>query len=591
MAGREEKEQIRIAVIDFKKCAPQKCNWLCIRMCPVNRLGKECIVRAEDDKPRISEQLCTACRICIHKCPFKAISIVNLSPKLGRAVHCYGENMFRLYGLPVPAKGKVVGLIGRNGIGKTTAMKILSGKIIPSLGENADYKEVIEFFKGSELQSYFEALAGGELKCSFKPQDINSIPEAFKGSVAELLKKMNETEQFDEIVKALALDKILDHSLHSISGGELQRTAIAAAILRNADFYFFDEPSSYLDARERLKIAKIIRLLAEHGKYVLVVEHDLAVLDYLSDYVHVIFGKKGVYGVISDRMSVRNGVNQYLEGYLKSENIRFRDKEIKFHVSAPIESKKKELFIEFPSFKKTFKSFSLEAESGFIRKGEVLGILGPNAIGKTTFVKVLAGILKPDKGKIDLGLSVSYKPQYLQPEKGISVKEFFDSQNLDRELFEREAVQRFNLNELMNHSLEDLSGGELQKVAISATMCRDAHLVLLDEPSAFLDVEERLNTADFIRSLTNKRGNACLIVDHDILFQDYLCDRLMVFEGVPAVQGKAIKPVSMKDGMNRFLASLDVTYRRDPSTGRPRANKPGSTKDEEQKKKNKYYYE
>jgi len=590
MARRDEHDQIRVAVIDFKKCAPKKCNWLCVRMCPVNRLKKDCIVKAEDNKPRISEALCTACRICVHKCPFEAISIVNLSPKLGKPVHSYGENMFRLYGLPVPVKGKVAGLIGRNGIGKTTALKILSGKIIPNTGQGKGYGGLIEFFKGSELQSYFESLSREEIRVSFKPQDINSIPQAFKGTVGKLLEEMDETGKMRGLVKELALEKILSHSLKTISGGELQRTAIAAAILKDADFYFFDEPSSYLDAKERLHIAKIIRSLAEQGKFVLVVEHDLAVLDYLSDYIHVIFGQKAVYGVISDRMSALNGVNQYLEGYLKSENLRFRDKEIKFHVSAPVESREKELYIDFPALSKKFKAFSLKAEAGNIRKGEVLGVLGPNAIGKTTFVKVLAGALKPDSGKLSLGFEVSYKPQYLKPEKGMTVREFFDSGKLDQQLFESEAVPTFSLNGLMDRSLEELSGGELQKVAISATMCREAHLALLDEPSAFLDVEERLNAAHFIRSLTNKRGNACLVVDHDILFQDYLSDRLIVFDGIPAEKGVAHKPVEMKEGMNSFLKSLSVTYRRDPSTGRPRANKPGSSKDQEQKKKNKYYY-
>jgi ATP-binding cassette subfamily E protein 1 len=322
----------------------------------------------------------------------------------------------------------------------------------------------------------------------------------------------------------------------------------------------------------------------------MVVEHDLAVLDYLSDYIHVIFGEKGVFGVISGRMSVRNGINQYLDGYLKSENIRFRDKEIKFHVSAPLESKEKALLLEFPSFSKKFKQFHLEAEGGYMHKGEVLGVLGPNAIGKTTFVKILAGVLEPDKGKIDMGLTVSYKPQYLKPEKGMNVRDFFDSQKLDRSLFESEAVHRFSLADLMERQLDELSGGELQKVAISAAMCRESALALLDEPSAFLDVEERLNAADFIRSVTNKKENACLVVDHDILFQDYLSDRLLVFEGIPAISGKASQPLPMKEGMNKFLALLGITYRRDPETGRPRANKHGSAKDEEQKKENKYYY-
>ncbi len=330
--------------------------------------------------------------------------------------------------------------------------------------------------------------------------------------------------------------------------------------------------------------------MAETGKSVMVVEHDLAVLDYLSDLVHVLFGQKSVYGVISSRQSVRNGINQYLEGYLKTENIRFREKEIRFAVSSPIKEITRKKAIEYPAMEKKFNNFSLKTESGIIMKGEVLGVLGPNATGKTTFVKMLAGELKPDKGRLEFSFSVSFKPQYLKPIKGKTVKEFIDESNVDIELFNREAVNAFNLRELFERKLEELSGGELQKIAIAVTICREADLVLLDEPSAFLDIEERLNAASLIKSITLQKENACLVVDHDVLFQDYLSDRLIVFKGIPSKKGHALAPQEMESGMNEFLSSLGITFRRDPQTGRPRANKPDSQKDKEQKKANKYYY-
>jgi len=322
----------------------------------------------------------------------------------------------------------------------------------------------------------------------------------------------------------------------------------------------------------------------------MVVEHDLAELDYLSDLVHVLFGQKAVYGVISSRQSVRNGINQYLEGYLKAENIRFRDKEIKFDVSSPVKETARKKAMDYPALEKKFKAFSLKVEPGSIMKGEVLGVLGPNATGKTTFVKMLAGALKPDNTSIESAFTVSFKPQYLKPEKGKSVKEFIDESNVDQELFNREAVNSFKLNEIFERNLEELSGGEMQKVAIAVSLCREADLVLLDEPSAFLDIEERLNAASLIKSITLQRENACMVVDHDVLFQDYLSDRLIVFEGIPSREGHALPPGEMETGMNKFLSALGITFRRDPQSGRPRANKPGSQKDKEQKKANKYYY-
>jgi len=582
--------RIRIAVIDFNRCFPEKCGFLCKRVCPINRSGKECIT-VVDDKPRISEQLCTACKICVHKCPFNAISIVNLTAKLVNQVHCYGKNRFRLYGLPMPAISKVVGLIGRNGIGKSTALKILAGKIVPrpDCERRASYEAVIELFKGKELQAYFERLQRSEIRVAFKPQEIPKIQESFDGSVDELLKMFDERNMLNEVVDKLRLRQILKSRVSQLSGGELQKLAIAICLLKNAELYFFDEPSSYLDVQERLLVAKIIRELAESNKYVMVVEHDLAVLDYLSDFIHVLFGSKGVYGVVSSRMSVLNGINQYLEGYLKNENIRFRDKELSF-ASVETVSKKNVPFITYPAFKKTYEKFSLSVESGTIMRSEVLGILGPNAIGKTTFVKVLAGITESDSGNLGLNLKLAYKPQYLKVESDATVGQFVASQLLDKELFEAEANKRLHISDLYDYKLNELSGGELQRVSIAVTLCKDAELYLLDEPSAFLDIEERLNAAAFIKSVIERGNKACIVVDHDLLFQDYLCDRLVVFEGEPAKYGRALVPESKENAMNRFLKTLGITFRRDAQTGRPRANKPGSVKDQEQKRAGKYYY-
>ncbi|NJE27135.1 ATP-binding cassette domain-containing protein, partial [Thermococcus sp. MV5] len=137
-------------------------------------------------------------------------------------------------------------------------------------------------------------------------------------------------------------------NIDQLSGGELQRVAIAAALLRNAHFYFFDEPSSYLDIRQRLKVARIIRKLANSGKAVLTVEHDLAVLDYLSDIIHVVYGKPGAYGIFAQPKGTRNGINEFLRGYLRDENVRFRPYEIHFTKSSERQSQASEILVEYP---------------------------------------------------------------------------------------------------------------------------------------------------------------------------------------------------------------------------------------------------
>lgn len=589
----DESKKLRIAVIDYDKCQPAKCNYLCIRVCPVNRTDKECIIEdPETKKPLIAEELCTGCGICVHKCPFNAISIVNLSSELDLPLHQYGQNTFRLYHSPTPKKNAVVGLIGKNGIGKTTALKILAGHIIPNLGdfenEKPSYKEIVKYFRGNELQNFFEKLEKGKITLAYKLQNVDEINEKFKGTVKKLLETFDEKNQINEISEKLEISKIMNHNISKISGGELQRVAIAATMLRKANIYFFDEPSSYLDVRQRLRVAKLIREISENSS-VIVVEHDLAVLDYLSDYINILYGVPGVYGVCSASKSVKNGINEFLEGYLKDENVKFRSKELKFAVNPPTHSEEKVAFLEYPAIEKKYKSFSLKTEPGTLMQGEVLGILGPNAIGKTTFVKILAGVEKPDNTKLNFKFKIAYKPQYLKPEENTTVSDLFTDE-IDMELFNSEIERRLDVKKLFDSQLTELSGGELQRVSVALTLSRNSDLILLDEPSAFIDIEDRLHIADAIKAVANIKNKVILVVDHDILFQDYVSDRLIIFEGTPSQNGKANAPVEMHEGMNAFLKDMDITFRRDPETGRPRANKKDSVKDREQKQRGEYYY-
>lgn len=588
---------VRIAVIDYEKCNPDKCgHFLCERVCPVNRMGGEAIIIDEDNyKPIIQEASCTGCGICVHKCPFNAITIVNLPEELKEGcVHRYGVNGFALYRLPVLKEGMVVGILGPNGTGKTTAVRILSGEMIPNLcGSNESWDNVIRMFRGNELQNYFERLKEGNVKKVVKPQYVDLIPKVVKGKVRDLLQRADEKGILDKLVEELELSNILDREIQQLSGGELQRVAIAAAIARDADFYFFDEPSSYLDIRQRLKVARAIRKLAEEGKSVIVVEHDLAVLDYLSDIIHIVYGKPGAYGIFSMPKGTRVGINTFLEGYLPEENVRFRPYQIRFTKLSERHSQAGEVLVEYPRLVKDYGGFKLEAEGGELYKGEVVSIVGPNGIGKTTFVKMLAGVEDPTEGKVEWELKVSYKPQYIKAEYEGTVYELLskiDAAKLMSNFYKTELLNPLGIPDLYDRAVNELSGGELQRVAIAACLLRDADLYLLDEPSAYLDVEQRLAVSRAIRHLMEKNEKTALVVEHDVLMIDYISDRIMVFEGEPGKHGKALPPVGMREGMNRFLANVGITFRRDPDTGRPRANKEGSVKDREQKEIGEYYY-
>ncbi|HNX10074.1 MAG TPA: ribosome biogenesis/translation initiation ATPase RLI [Methanothrix sp.] len=581
---------MRIAIINRDRCQPKKCSKECEYFCPPVRTGDETIVFV-DSKPLITENLCVGCGICVRKCPFGAITITNLPEEMEDPVHRYGQNGFALYGLPVPVDGRVTGLLGPNGIGKSTAVSILSGILLPNLGKNATWQDVHERFTGSAIGDYLKRVAEKGVKTAYKPQYVDRIPKSYKGLVRGLLEKTDERGVLSELVQRLSIGSLMDREIASLSGGELQRVAIAATVARDANFYFFDEISPYLDIYQRINVARILQGLSK-DRAVMVVEHDLGLLDLLADAVHLIYGVPGAYGVITRPKGVRVGINQYLHGNLPEENVRFRDTSINFEIHAPRIEKDIPSLIAYDAFSVQYSSFLLQAEPGIIRRGEVVGILGPNGIGKSTYIKVLAGAEKPTTGSFDNQLRVSYKPQYLKADSDVTVQGLLRSAttDFDSSFYQTEILRPMGLEKLMDQALIELSGGELQRVAITACLSRRADLYLLDEPSAHLDVEQRMMAAKVMRRFAEASEKTVLVVDHDIYLIDLLAERLMVFEGEPGKTGIAHTPLDMREGMNAFLKSINITFRRDEETHRPRVNKPESRLDRTQKELGEYYY-
>ena len=587
----------RVAVLEAEKCKVKKCGQLCISFCPMVRSRVEAI-KVEGNKAVISEMLCSGCGICVKKCPFKAISIVNLPDELEKdCSHRFGPNAFKLFRLPTPSPGIVLGLLGQNGIGKTTTLKVLSGEFKPNLGdfENPpEWNEIIPHYRGSTLQEYLQKMSESNLTVAHKPQYVDKIPKAVSGKVNELLEKVDERGVLREIAETLDLKKIWDRKLEVLSGGELQRVAVAAALSREANVYLFDEPSSYLDVKQRLQVARAIRSLKEQEKTILVAEHDLAIIDYLSDQICLFYGEPSVYGVVSHVHGVRTGINIYLQGYIPDENILFRKESIIFHEKPPsLGAGAGEILLSWNRLEKKFEDFQLAVEPGEIKRGEVIGILGPNGIGKTTFVKILAGIEETDDKQEFGDLTVSYKPQYIAAEYKGTVQELL--MGVAKEIFtsswyKTEILHPLNVNVLLDRKVMELSGGELQKIAVAACLSRKADLFLLDEPSAYLDVEERLNVGRTIRRVIEAQNVPAFVVEHDVVTQDFIADRLMVFSGEPGVNGFAKPPTTLRKGMNGFLKEMDVTFRRDSVTRRPRVNKEKSKMDKFQKQIGEYYY-
>jgi len=603
--SKEEEVLTRIAIVNADKCKPSKCRQECKKSCPVVRMGKFCIeVEPKSKIAWISEELCIGCNICTKKCPMDAITIINLPKNLNNNMtHRYSANSFKLHRLPTPRVGQVLGLVGTNGIGKSTALKILAGKLKPNLGKfdsPPDWQDILNHFRGSELQSYFTKILEDDIKAIIKPQYVDHIPKAVKGTVKDILTKKDEREMVQVAIDTLDLHPVIDRDVANLSGGELQRFAIAVVLVQKADVYMFDEPSSYLDVMQRLKAARCIRTLTSENTYVITVEHDLSVLDYLSDFICCLYGVPGAYGVVTLPFGVREGINIFLAGFIPTENMRFRQTELTFKVAEQADQRDdggdtKSATYKYPKMTKTMGDFSLTVEAGSFSNSEIVVMLGQNGTGKTTFIRMLAGLTKSDGDENSQvpQLNVSMKPQKISPKFEGTVRMLLHKQIRDATIhpqFQSDVMKPMLIDPLMDQEVQYLSGGELQRVALVIALGKPADIYLIDEPSAYLDSEQRITAARVIKRFIMHSKKTGFIVEHDFIMATYLADRVVVYEGTPSVKCQATTPQSLLSGMNQFLKAVDVTFRRDPENYRPRINKLDSVKDVEQKGAGHYFF-
>ncbi|KAG7662985.1 RLI1 [[Candida] subhashii] len=604
-AAESSSKHHRIAIVSADRCKPKKCKQECRRSCPVNKTGKLCIEVTPTSKIAfISEILCIGCGICVKKCPFDAITIINLPTNLeGETTHRYSANSFKLHRLPTPRPGQVLGLVGTNGIGKSTALKILAGKQKPNLGrfdDPPDWEEILRYFRGSELQNYFTKVLEDNIKAIIKPQYVDNIPRALVKSpvkeVGAILAAKNERKsEFDYILDIMELKHVLKREVVNLSGGELQRFALAMTCVQDAQVYMFDEPSSYLDVKQRLRAAELIRSLLTPTSYVICVEHDLSVLDYLSDFVCILYGVPSVYGVVTLPSSVREGINIFLDGHIPTENMRFRTESLQFRLTDAADG----LVLDqsnaftYPSMERTQGDFHMRVEAGEFTNSEILVMMGENGTGKTTFCKLLAGAIAPDGGQEIPKLNVSMKPQKIAPKFAGTVRQLFFKKIRAAFLhpqFQTDVVKPLKIDDIVDQEVQTLSGGELQRVAIVLALGIPADIYLIDEPSAYLDSEQRIICSKVIRRFILHAKKAAFVVEHDFIMATYLADRVIVFEGEPSINAVARAPESLLTGCNRFLKNLNVTFRRDPNSFRPRINKLDSQMDKEQKLSGNYFF-
>jgi ATP-binding cassette subfamily E protein 1 len=146
-----------------------------------------------------------------------------------------------------------------------------------------------------------------------------------------------------------------------------------------------------------------------------------------------------------------------------------------------------------------------------------------------------------------------------------------------------------DIESLLDNDVQTLSGGELQRVAIVLALAKPCDIYLIDEPSAYLDSEQRVRASKVMKRFIINSKRSAFIVEHDFIMATYLADKVIVFDGIPAKEAYCTSPEGLVSGMNRFLKLMDITFRRDPTNFRPRINKLNSQKDQEQKAAGNYF--
>ncbi|MFH1200605.1 MAG: ATP-binding cassette domain-containing protein, partial [Candidatus Micrarchaeota archaeon] len=558
----------RIAVVDERLCFPLKCNLECVRGCPINRVGKDCLYVYDKvrGKPKsdgtaqapvhvtkreytkeerqnglaeVDPVLCTGCGICPKVCPFHAITIINIAEaKPEDLVFSYGFNSFGLYRLALPKTG-LIAIVGENGCGKSTNVKLLAGILEP---QRKPSKEIEEYF------------AAGRGSFVVKPQEL-SVPKETK-TVGRLLEGIDEAGRLAGLAKLFDLEALLERKLEQLSGGELQRVVIAAALARERETYFLDEPFSFLDYAYRIRLTEYLKENFME-KRVLLVDHDLSLLSYAASQAYILYGRESAYGIVSQVYATDRAINMFLEGFIAPENVKFRQNAISYKAYA--EGEQKQPLYEIPEMEVRRGTFKANNESAFsLMAGEIVGVAGPNGIGKSA---ICTEIFEKSAGK------AAMKPQLIERQNKAVGESLAGG-----DLFSDAAVKAMGLRRLEFLKESDLSGGQLQRLKVFECLAQDKPLYILDEPTNMLDAAARITLSKVLRDRATGQ-HAVLVVDHDLEFLYNTADRMVVMEGTPAVQGRIAGVFPKDEGIQMLMKQFGLSYRRDVDTKRLKLNK------------------
>lgn len=412
-------------------------------------------------------------------------------------------------------KGECILLTGVSGSGKSTLIHLMNG-LIPTLYEgqlegeilfkNKDLKD-IESYDISKNIGYVSQDPRGHFFTTNTTSELVFSMENYGIPLNEMKKK------YSELVNLLELEKLVDKNIIYISSGERQKIAIGCSLSLEPEIIILDEPSSNLDFHMTKKLKQLIEKLKTKGYTIIIAEHRMYYIQDLIDRVFVINNGKVIEKTISD---------------LKSNNeVPLRSLDIFNLELENISCKNKELLMEINNI--TYKNI-LTNITTTVYKGDVIGLIGKNGVGKTTLLRLLSNIMKPNKGKI-VGKVVPFlvmqDMDYQFFTESVESEMKFGSADNDLEKI-NSLLMKLGLTEFKDKIPFELSGGQKQRLLIAISALANVNLLMFDEPTSGLDYVNMTKVSGILKDLS--KNSALIVATHDIEFLYKTCNRVVYLD-------------------------------------------------------------
>ena len=498
--------------------------------------------------------------------------------------------------------GQKTALIARNGYGKSTLMNILTGKTLQDKGK-------VTF--------------RGDVRMAYLPQQPDLLPQQTVRSFVYSAQRPDHEDEWtfeqriEEILSRLRLSHLLDQPMQLLSGGEQKKVALSRILIDDTNLLLLDEPTNHLDIQ---MIEWLEDFLSRQKLAILMVTHDRYFLDHVCQDIYEIdnsrlYHYRGNYDYYlrkkaerehNERAEVEKAKSLYrteLDWMRRMPQARgtkaqaridaFYELEAKAHTrfddSRPQLTVKTERIggkiLEMYNVTKSFDNRKMVDDFSYVfKKGEKIGVVGPNGVGKSTFLNLLTEQLRPDSGRVIVGQTIQFGfytqgGMTARPDMRVIdiVKEVAERIELDngKEMSAHQFLSYFGFEDMTQYNyFGNLSGGERRRLYLLMVLIANPNFLILDEPTNDLDVY----TLEILEQFLKDYKGCLVIVSHDRSFMDHIVDHLFVFEGEGHIH-------DYHSNYTQYLAEKNAQRRAEnlqrreekPKYERPRSERPRAT--------------